>query len=118
VLAASNYFSNIDFSRNQEESLKVEELNEAMEQLSSQVSVDKVSLRDAEVFMQSRCNTLNQQLLESKTAFFDGIKTYVFLSIASNGYHCISMVSTVKLEVLAADCGPMQTKMAEWQSLN
>lgn len=117
ILVAVSYFNTIDFSRAQQEKLKAEELATAKEQIAALAAGDKVSLREAEEFMKTRCTSVNQHLLESKLVFFDGVKTYAFLSVASNGYHCISMVSPHKLEVLASNCGPMQTKVTEWSAL-
>ena len=64
--------------------------------------------------MQDRCKTINQTLMKKKTVNFDGTKLFMFLSVAENGYVCISTVSENVLEILAADCGPQERKMQEW----
>lgn len=78
----------------------------------------KVTLKDAVVFMQKRCKTINQKLMEKKTVNFDGTKLYMFMSVDVNGYVCISTISENALEILAADCGPSERKIQEWNSVN
>ena len=78
----------------------------------------KVTSYEAEAFMQDRCKTINQTLMKKKTVNFDGTKLFMFLSVAENGYVCISTVSENVLEILAADCGPQERKMQEWNAVN
>jgi len=77
-----------------------------------------ISYTQAEVFMQNRCNEIGQTLMRSKTVNFNGTKLYMFLSVAENGYVCISSVSENALEVLAADCGPSEVKIEQWNAVN
>jgi tetratricopeptide (TPR) repeat protein len=78
----------------------------------------KVTFSEAEEFMQNRCNAINQTLMKKKSVNFNGTTLYMFLSVAENGYVCISSVSENALEVLAADCGPSELKIEEWNAVN
>jgi hypothetical protein len=78
----------------------------------------KVTSYEAEAFMQDRCKTINQTLMKKKTVNFDGTKLFMFMSVAENGYVCISTVSENALEILAADCGPSERKIQEWNAVN
>lgn len=42
----------------------------------------------------------------------------MFLSVAENGDACISSISENALEILAADCGPIEVKIEEWNAVN
>lgn len=81
-------------------------------------SSSKISLSEAEIFMQKRCNETNQTLMQKKAVNFNGTKLYMFLSVSENGYVCISSVSENALEVLTADCGPSETKIEQWNAVN
>ena len=78
----------------------------------------KVTSYEAEAFMQDRCKTINQTLLKKKTVNFDGTKLFLFLSVAENGYVCISTVSENALEILAVGCGPSERKIQEWNAVD
>ena len=41
----------------------------------------------------------------------------MFLSVAVNGYVCISTITDFKLEVLATDCGRSELKIRQWNAL-
>ena len=56
--------------------------------------------------------------MKKKSVIFNGTILYMFLSVAENGYVCISSVSENALEVLAADCGPSEIKIEEWNAVN
>jgi hypothetical protein len=84
----------------------------------SDSKITKVTFSEAEAFMQNRCNSTNQTLMKKKSVNFNGTKLYMFLSVAENGYVCISSVSENALEVLAADCGPSEIKIEEWNAVN
>ena len=79
--------------------------------------VTKVTFSEAEAYMQDRCNSINQTLMKKKSVNFEGTKLYMFLSVAENGYVCISTVTENALEVLAADCGPSERKIREWNAV-
>ena len=89
---------------------------EEIEDLKSKIPVS-ISYSQAEAFMENRCNEIGQTLMKSKTVNFKGTKLYMFLSVAENGYVCISSVSENALEVLAADCGPSEVKIEEWNAV-
>ena len=78
----------------------------------------KVTSYEAEAFMQDRCKTINQTLLKKKTVNFDGTKLFMFMSVAENGYVCISTVSENALEILAVGCGPSERKIQEWNAVD
>ena len=82
------------------------------------VSIQKVTLSEAETFMLERCNNINQTLMRKKTVTFNGTKLYMFMSVAEDGQACICSISENKLEVLAADCGEVYTKIEQWNNLN
>lgn len=84
----------------------------------SHSNITKVTFSEAEAFMQNRCNATNQTLMKKKSVNFNGTKLFMFLSVAENGYVCISSVSENALEVLAADCGPSEIKIEEWNAVN
>ena len=50
--------------------------------------------------MLERCEKINQTLMKKKSVFFDGTKIYMFLSVAEDGYVCISSISENALELL------------------
>ena len=77
-----------------------------------------VTFKEAEFFMQQRCNDINQNLMRKKVTNFNGTKMYMFLSVATNGYVCISSISENKLEVIATDCGPSEIKIQQWNAIN
>lgn len=77
-----------------------------------------ITYNEAKAFMQNRCNELGHNLMKSKTVNFNGTKLYLFLSVAENGYVCVSSISENILEILAADCGPADIKIEEWNSIN
>ena len=77
----------------------------------------KVSLKDAEVFMQKRCKTINQALVRKKTVNFNGTKLFMFMTVGENGNVCISTISENALEILAADCGTLRTKIKQWNDV-
>lgn len=81
-------------------------------------SKSNVTFSEAESFMQNRCNETNQTLMKKKTINFNGTQLYLFLTVAENGYVCISSISENKLEVLNADCGPSELKIEDWNALN
>ena len=78
----------------------------------------KVTYSEAEAFMQNRCNAINQTLMKKKSVNFNGTKLFMFMSVAKNGNVCISTVSEIALEILAADCGPSERKIQEWNAVN
>lgn len=82
------------------------------------VSVQKVTFSEAETFMLERCNNINQTLMKKKTVTLNGTKLYMFMSVAEDGQACISSISENKLEVLAADCGEVYTKIEQWNNVN
>jgi tetratricopeptide (TPR) repeat protein len=77
----------------------------------------KITQSEAQNFMESRCRAINQTLMRTKTTHFNGIKLYMFLSVAENGYVCISTISENVLEIVAADCGPAEIKVEQWNNL-
>lgn len=78
--------------------------------------VEKVTLSQAQAFMQNRCDNIGQTLMRTKTIDFDGTTLYAFMSVAENGMVCISTISEHKLEVLVADCGEAQMKINQWNN--
>ena len=42
----------------------------------------------------------------------------MFLSVAEDGYVCISSISENALELLGADCGTSGRKIQEWNAVN
>ena len=79
----------------------------------------EVTFSEAEAFMQNRCIATNQTLIEKKYVNFDGSKFFLFLSVAENGYVCVSSVSAIPpLEVYAVDCGPLEKKLGQWNAVN
>ena len=79
----------------------------------------EVTFSEAEAFMQNRCIATNQTLMEKKYVNFDGSKFFLFLSVAENGYVCVSSVSAIPpLEVYAVDCGPLEKKLGQWNAVN
>jgi hypothetical protein len=78
----------------------------------------EVTFDEAEAFMQSRCEKTNQTLMKKKSVDFEGTKIYMFLSVAENGYVCISSISENALKLLGADCGPSNRKIQEWNAVN
>ena len=82
-----------------------------------QIESKKVSFTEAKEFMQKRLNDVNQELMGSKTVYFDGKAIFMFLSVAENGMTCISGVSEFKLEVMSTDCGNTDLKIQEWNKL-
>ena len=45
------------------------------------------------------------------------VQLYIYMSVAENGMTCISTVSELALEVLAADCGETYRKIDEWNAI-
>ena len=78
----------------------------------------KVTFYEAEAFMQNRCDGINQTLMKKKSINLNGTKLFMFMSVAENGYVCISTVSEIALEILATDCGPSERKIQEWNAVN
>jgi hypothetical protein len=95
----------------------INQINQVIEELKSKIPV-LISYAQAESFMQKRCNDIGQTLMKSKTVYFNGTKLYMFLSVAQNGYVCISSISENALEILAADCGPSEIKIEQWNAVN
>ena len=77
-----------------------------------------ISYSQAETFMEKRCMEIGQKLMKGKTAYFNSTKLYMFLSVAENGYVCVSIISENALEILAADCGSAEIKIEEWNAIN
>jgi hypothetical protein len=77
-----------------------------------------ITYAQAEAFMRKRCREVRQTLMRSKTVYFKGTKLYMFLTVAKNGYVCISSISENALEVLASDCGSSEIKIEQWNALN
>ena len=77
----------------------------------------KITQSEAQNFMESTCRKTNQTLMRTKTTHFNGIKLYMFLSVARNGYVCISTISENALEIVATDCGPTEIKVEQWNNL-
>ena len=111
ILIAVNAISNKENNIN--DNKKSESTNVA----STTSITSKVTFSEAEAFMQSRCISVGQTLMEKKTVNFNGTKLYMFLSVAENGYVCISSVSENALEVLASDCGLAETKIQQWDAV-
>ena len=84
----------------------------------SKVKSKKITFNQAEAFMLERCEKINQTLMKKKSVSFDGTKIYMFLSVAENGYVCISSISENALELLGADCGTSGRKIQEWNAVN
>jgi hypothetical protein len=95
----------------------IQQINEIIEELKSKIPV-LISYPEAESFMQKRCRDVGQTLMKSKTVYFNGTKLYMFLSVAENGYVCISSISENALEILAANCGPSEIKIEQWNAVN
>lgn len=87
------------------------------EELPVEKNTPTVSFADAEAFMQNRCNSINQTLVRKMRTRFDGTTVYLFMSVSEDGTVCVSSVSEYALEVLAADCGSLETKLEEWNSI-
>ncbi len=101
--------------KNNDKNLK--SLNKEIAELKSKIPIS-ISYAQAAAFMKNRCNEIGQTLMRSKTVKYNGTKLYMFLSVAKNGYICISSVSEIALEVLNADCGPSEVKIKQWNELN
>ena len=56
--------------------------------------------------------------MKKKSISYNGTEIYMFLSVAENGYVGISSISEIALELLAADCGPSDRKIQEWNAVN
>ncbi|MFT7250665.1 MAG: F0F1-type ATP synthase membrane subunit a [Flavobacterium sp.] len=82
-----------------------------------QIESKKILFTEAKEFMQKRLNDVNQELMGSKTVYFDGKAIFMFLSVTENGMTCISGVSEFKLEVMSTDCGNTDLKIQEWNNL-
>ena len=95
----------------------INDVNEKIKSLTETLPTS-ITYAEAKAFMQNRCNELGQNLMKSKTVNFNGIKLYLFLSVAENGYVCVSSISENTLEILAADCGPADIKIEEWNAIN
>ena len=65
----------------------------------SKVKSKKITFNQAEAFMLERCEKINQTLMKKKSVSFDGTKIYMFLSVAENGYVCISSISRNKFSI-------------------
>ena len=83
----------------------------------SQAKIEKITFNQAEEFMLERTKNLNQTLMKKKSVNFDGTKIYMFLSVAENGYVCISSISENALQLLAADCGTYERKIQDWNAV-
>lgn len=103
------------FEKNNDESIN--SINQVIEELKSKIPIS-ISYAQAESFMKNRCRNVGQTLMKSKTVYFNGTKLYMFLSVAENGYVCISSISENALEILAADCGPSEIKIDQWNAVN
>jgi len=77
----------------------------------------RVTKAEADAFMENRMYQINQTLMRTKVADFNGTTLYLYMSVAENGMTCISTISELKLEVLAADCGETYRKIAEWNAI-
>jgi hypothetical protein len=84
----------------------------------SKIKSKKITFNQAEAFMEERCKKINQTLMKKKSVSFDGTEIYMFLSVAENGYVCISSISENVLDILAVDCGTSDRKIREWNELN
>ena len=92
--------------------------NETKSDDNSKIKSKKITFNQAEAFMEERCKKINQTLMEKKSVSFDGTEIYMFLSVAENGYVCISRISENVLDILAVDCGTSDRKIREWNELN
>ena len=110
--------SNAGNDKNSNSNSGVESDSKINSGVESDSKITKVTFSEAEAFMQNRCNSTNQTLMKKKSVNFNGTKLYMFLSVAENGYVCISSVSENALEVLAADCGTSEKKIREWNAVN
>jgi len=77
----------------------------------------RVTKAEADEFMRNRMYQINQTLMKTKEADYNGTTLYLYMSVAENGMTCISTISELKLEVLAADCGETYRKIAEWNAI-
>ncbi|TKS56283.1 hypothetical protein FCN74_07335 [Mesohalobacter halotolerans] len=115
------YYGSGDFFRNgsnfKEEGLSVRCIKSLEKKISSSSFSTTVTFNEAEIFMQKRCNDINQTLMRKHVTNFNGTKMYMFLSVARDGNVCISSISENKLEVIAADCGPSEIKIQQWNAL-
>ena len=68
--------------------------------------------------IQNNCRGSNQELVKYMAVKTDDKLIFMFMSVAENGMVCISGVSEIKPdEILSADCGNADVKMAEWDAL-
>jgi len=77
----------------------------------------RVTKAEADEFMRNRMYQINQTLMKTKEADYNGTTLYLYMSVAENGMTCISTVSELALEVLAADCGETYRKIDEWNAI-
>lgn len=92
--------------------------SDSKSKIEKKLKTKSVTFSEAKNFMQNRCNDINQTLTNSKTTNFNGTKLYMFMSVAENGYVCISTISEHKLDVMASDCGRAELKISQWNELN
>ena len=87
----------------------------------SKENTSKIFTRsEVEEFMVERAKKINQTIQEIKESTnSNGDKIYLFLSVAINGYVCITTVSSIELEVLAAKCEENYVNILElWQMID
>lgn len=94
----------------------ISSVNQVIVELQSKIPVS-ISYTQAKSFMQNRCNEIGRTLMDGKTIYFNKSKLFYFLTVAENGYVCISAVPERSLEVLVEDCGPFELKMEQWNAL-
>ena len=112
----TNQCNKIGIEKNNDETIiainqKIEELENKKRSLPRLISYD-----EARMFIQNRCDEVGQTLMKSKTIYSNGIKLYLFLSVAENGYVCISTINENELDVAATDCGPSDEKIYQWNN--
>jgi hypothetical protein len=108
-------WKSVNFSQNSNLSEKWDAMvndciNNQLEKDSKESSSTEISFEEAKIFMKERFQNINQIYLDGKTTFHNGgnLKVYYFISQSSeySEYHCLSSVSSKKLEVLGnINCG-------------
>jgi hypothetical protein len=77
-----------------------------------------ITLSQAEASMRTRCESVGQILVNSKSVSFDQKTLYTFLSVSSeSGEACISTISEFALEVISVDCGDYEEIISDWNTL-
>lgn len=78
----------------------------------------KVSFEEARLFMRDRSNDVGQTLVDELESDAYGSPVYLFLTSDQTGLrYCVSMISSIKLEVVSTDCGYVEEKVADWKRL-